>query len=516
MTQWHRDPIVGLLTLVGIIACASVVFTGRYLPYPDWAGHVSLSAVLAYGDLTGADAYLTRSWIPTPYYLFYATNAAMAAVLPVEVAAKTNLLIATGVATLGAARLAEAAGRSPRLCGLAPLMLFGSPLGLGFASFVIGLPWLLHALAEVEHLLRNDGRPWPSTLRLSLFLTLCFVGHGLVFVFAALLIGARTVISILHRPTFLRPVLHLALSGVVVVLVALPSVQFRLQRRYVSPEFLTPEGTPLAGWLPLSEHFKHLGHDLLDRGGDGHGVTIAMVVVVTALTWALVVASRFGRGSLHPSPRPSWTQDGLLVYALVATALFFFGPVWLGWPVTFWVVYARAGSLAAVLIALLPPADLRGRLGTVIALLAMVPVVHNAAVNRPLIQEYSTWAKPYDEVRKHIPPGQRVLGLSLGVRSPGQTLYFYHLVDGATYVPVGNTPEEVPVHRRNVPGTPYNPDARNFDPRTHGRMYDYVVVHGAGLAARLDRAGTHHRVTVQGPWTVYKTRSPLPPAAIRW
>ena len=511
--KWYRDPVVGVFVVVGVIGCAWAVFGGRYLPYQDWAGHVGLSAVLASGDETGADAYLTRSLVPTPYYLFYVSTAALGNLLTIETAAKVNLLIATVVATTGAARLAEATGRSPRLAGLAPLVLFGVSLGLGFASFVVGLPWILHALAETEILYSDrTNRRW-AAVRLAVFLVLCFLGHGLVFLFAALLIGVRSLGSLLRPPRDVLAVVWTAAAGASVLIVALPSVLRRVDHRYVSPEFMAGGGPAVAGWVPWSTHVKTFAGDLLDRGGSGHFLTMAMVVVwVTVIVVARVWLGRHDAAQGKRSP-----QDGLPIYAAVTTAIFLFGPAWMGWPVTFWVIYQRAGTLAALLLSLLPRTNLSSPAGAAIALLAAIPVLHNGIVNRAQVAAYSAYAAPYDRIRAAIPRRQRVLGLSEGItQRPGDTLYFYHLVDGASYVPIGNIPEEVPVHRRNSPGTPYNPSAGGFDPRSHGRMYDYVVVHGSRLKRRLQQSRTHVGIADAGGWTVYRTLAPLPPTQVRW
>ena len=515
--RWHRDPWVAIFMLVGVAACASVVFAGRYLPYQDWAGHVGLSAVLAYGDATGADVYLTRSLIPTPYYLFYVTTACLGALVPIEVAAKVTLLFATAVATIGAARLAQATDRSPRLCGPAPLLLFGVPLSLGFASFVTGLPWLLHALADTENLVVGNGSRRAAAGRLAVFLVLCFLGHGLVFVFAGLLIAIRVLLYAIRGPQRQAILAWVGISFVPVVLVAVPSVVRRLQHRYISPEFVTAKGTAWAGWVSWSQRMKSWPVDLLDRGGDGHGWTMAMLAMFGLVLLARTAWRRRAAEQPGPAERPGKT-DGLPIYAAAMLFIFVAGPAWIGWPVTFWVVNQRAGTMAGLLLLMLPNPDLRGRVGTVIATLVLIPVIHNAMINRPLIERYSRWAGAYDEVRFMIPAGKRVVALNRGVPvKPGDTLYFYHLVDGAAYVPIGNIPEEVPVHRRNVPGTPYNPSAGSFDPKVHGRMYDYVVVHGRSLRRRVATSTiTHRAVGTVNRWTVFETLDPMPRSQIRW
>ena len=465
-TRWHRDPVVAAATVVGVLACAYVVFAGRYLPYQDWAGHVGLSAVLAYGDASGADAYLTRSLVPTPYYLFYVTTAALGFVMPIEAAAKVNLLIASAVATLGAARLAAATGRSPRLCGVAPLVIFGLSLGFGFASFVVGLPWILHALADTERLYgRPDdaaARRW-AAIRLAIWLSFCFLGHGLVFLFAAMAIGLRSAVHVARRPREFQPVLYAVAAGAAVGLIAAPSVIRRLQHRYVSPEFMTPNGVGLSGFIPWSQRTKSLAADLLDRGGEGHMTTMMLVV-----GWAaILVLVRVLRGRHDDRPQREGLQDGLPLYAVIMTVVFLFGPVWIGWPVTFWVVAQRAGTLAGAArdpVRSCQPdghdrrdhCELGDRSGRGTTRWSTARLSSATARGPGLTTTCAHRFHSDNEFSRFTIPRRG---------SPGTTLYFLHLVDGAAYVPIGNIPEEVPVHRRNVPGTPYNPDARSFAPR---------------------------------------------------
>src|SRR5688572_21605113 len=90
---WSRDPVVWAAVVIGALANGLALFGGRYLPFNDWASHVGLSAVLAHGAETGADAYLTRDFTPTPYLLFYLVTAGWALVTSAEVGAKLNLIL---------------------------------------------------------------------------------------------------------------------------------------------------------------------------------------------------------------------------------------------------------------------------------------------------------------------------------------------------------------------------------------------------------------------------------------
>lgn len=497
---------VHLGVIVGVLAAALVFFAGRYLPYNDWAGHVGLSAVLAHGTPEGAGRYLERSFVPTPYLLFYLTTAAWAQLFPVEVAAKLNLLLTTALLTLGAARLCGATGRDPRQALFAPLALFGASLGLGFSSFLFGMPFLLFAWSELELLLAEPLGSRSARSRAALlagWLALAFLGHGLVFLITAVGLGLRLLLLLgIQRRAALPALSWVSAAHLPSVLLAIPSVLRRLDRPYVSPEFEAPGGPKTFGWAPLSTHLQTLASDLLDRGGQGHRLTMALVVLIF-LAWLL-----------GPRRQPRPPLGPLVVYAGVLLVLFGLGPVSLGWPVTFWIVYQRVGTLAALLLLLVPWPNLGGRRGTMLALLALVPVVHNGVVNARIVDRYSSFAAPYDQVRAAVPPGKRVLTLTdplPGDPASVSTLMFYHLVDGATYVPIGNIPEEMPVHRNNRPGTPYNPTNEEYRPDSVGRIYDYLVLRGPALIDRTKAAGLHALVLESAGWAVFRTLDPTPP-----
>jgi hypothetical protein len=519
--RWYQDLLVWLGVVVGVAAAAFVFFAGHYLPYDDWAGHVGLSAVLAHGGENGASVYLTQSLVPTPYMLFYVSCAAWAHVVPPDVGAKLNLLIATALLVIGSARLAEATGRSPRLALLAPLGLFGVSLGMGFSSFLFALPWIFFVLADLEWLLRCMRLDDPIYERearvrsvfLGVWIALCFLGHGLVFVFAALLVAARLAVYVLPRwrddkRGAARGILSVGLTVVPTVLLAVPSLLRRLSTPYVSPEFQAGGGPGLAGFASPSDHVASFAGDLLDRGGAGHGVTAALVGAVF-LAWAL--SGRAGRHSEYERLH----TIGPWVYFITMALVFVLGPVNAGWPVTFWVVYQRAGSLALLFLFLLPTGALSGR-RTVLAVAALLPILHNAAVNREVVLAYSSWAAPYDQVRAMVPPGQRVLPLSrpesLGPWGrAANSLGFYHLADGAAYVPVGNVPEEMPVHRTNDAATPYNPSPYEYSPAGPGAQYDYLVLRGEPLVrATRGEPERFREVGEASGWVVFQNRAPPP------
>lgn len=511
--HWRHDPVVGLGVLVAVASTAAVLFAGRYLPYDDWAGHVGLASVLATGAQTGADAWLSRSLTPSPYMLFYLATAGWAAVGLAEVGAKLNLLFAAALLVIGGARLAEAAGRDPRRALLMPLGLFGVALGSGFSSYLFAMPWLLFALADLEGLLFSAGRDRAEARRrtggLAVALVLTFLGHGLIFVFCALLVAARLLAHALPRlraPRELAPVAgRVALAALPTTLVALPSLARRLAQPWVAPEF---QQAGLPGFTSLEAHLASFGPDLLDRGGRGHGLTAILVGLVLLAWW------RFGARPSPPNPRAA--TIGPPLYFGLMLVLFVAGPAHFGWPVTFWGVYTRAGSLALMLLFLLPTRALAGPRGAKLAALAFVPLVHNAAVNAPVVAGFSAWAAPFDAVRQAIRAGQRVLPLilpkSLGpAPRAGYSLPFYLLVDGAAYVPVANVPEEVPVHRRPGAPVPARQHPRRFDLEQAAEDYDYLITRGEPLVEAAQRSPAFVEVTRAEGWVVFTSSGAEPP-----
>jgi hypothetical protein len=196
--------------------------------------------------------------------------------------------------------------------------------------------------------------------------------------------------------------------------------------------------------------------------------------------------------------------------------VFVLGPVNAGWPVTFWVVYQRAGSLALLFLFLLPTGALSGR-RAVLAVAALLPILHNAAVNREVVLAYSSWAAPYDQVRAMVPPGQRVLPLSparvprpLGP-APPTAWASITWPTARPYVPVGNVPEEMPVHRTNDAATPYNPSPYEYSPAGPGAQYDYLVLRGEPLVrATRGEPERFREVGEASGWVVFQNRAPPP------
>lgn len=522
---WHRDPIVWLGALAGATLTAFALFAGRYLPYIDWSNHLGLIAVLAHGGSSGALDYLERSLAPSPYLLFYAMSALFAQVMSVPAAAKLCLVLSAFALVPCAASLAEATGRSPRLALIAPLTVFGISMGYGFGSFVFATPLLFAMLATFERTLyaKTEARRRRG-LFFALAAALTYLGHGFLFAAGVLLTSARAVArsAALRRDGvrgMLRPFVTLALGLIPAVVVALPPTFAQISQPEIEQG---AAGARVLSFEPLAQHLAQIGGHLLERGSPHHWTVMYAAVLLLAswLAWSLFASTPRVTPERPRDPHDPSESRAIELYASLLALAFLFGPSSIEWPSSIWYVYPRFGVIAGLAIFLLPRADLRGPLGLPLALAALLLVGVNAWLNAGHIERFSSWAQAYDPVRAAVPPRSRVLALT--VVPPGDltnvhpalgSLYFYHLADGAAYSAFLFDKPSLPVHSRTgvrLPRAPFWRSPASFDPTTHGRDFDYLVLRGPDLVQRTAAAGLHERVGDFNGWIVFRTREPTP------
>lgn len=521
--RWFQDPLIWVGALLGVIAHAFVFFAGEYMPYMDWSNHIGLISVLAHGGESGASLYYERSLAPSPYLVFYALTATIAQLSSVVAAAKISLLIATALSTLGAAALAEACDRSPRLGLAAPLILFGHSLGYGFASYVFTMPLILWVLAYAERLLATFDALDPAhraqkkrpALIFSALLALTFLSHGLAFAIVCFLLFVRIAIFAIARLRYglrsaIAPVGWVLCSTVPALLLGLSSLAILKMR----PERAT-ETTPLHArkifqFTPLEQRLNALGNHLLERGSAEHWITMKAAVVIFVL---ILIYSAFKR-----RPRRSM-MFGLEIHALVLALLWSVGPDWIGVPFVIWGVASRMATLAALMIFMLPRAKLSDLRGGALAALGLGLVFHGAHVNAGHVRNLNKLATQYDPVRKLVPKKSRYIAVwkhAPGDPMSGQgalrTLYFYHLADGAAYsaftfdnplTPVRNIKE------RKLP-TPHWGRPWHFNPKAEGRSYDHVIARGKQVIERIRKAGIHQEIGRANGWVVFENKTPPP------
>lgn len=518
---WTRDPLLWIALACTTAVTAHALAASRYLPLIDYSNHLGLISVLAHGAETGALDYLVATWAPTPYLLFYAITAMVAQVVPVDIAGQVTLTLAALLLGVGAASLADATGRSPRLGALAPLAMFGVSYGYGFVTFVFTAPILLWALATTERLVVAErGHALGAGTRYGLAVALTYLGHGLLFWSLALLLGLRVLVvglaQVAHDRAALRhvgrTVTRLGLGALPACALALPSIVHHLRHPDIEAGVAPP--TSLFSFEPWSSHVQQLGGHLLERGSTDHWT---VMYAVAALFLVLLAAALFVPRTTDVARESRWA---LVVYATAVVAMFLVGPMSLEWPSSVWYVYPRYGVIAAALVWLLPRVRLAGAFGVVVVLTSVGLVTWNAGLNRQHIARFDEWASQYDAVRDVVPPRTRVLALTV---APGGdlshnhpalgSLYFYHLVDGATYTAFLLDKTAHPVHsRRDVPQprAPFWREPHSFDPRVHGVDFDYLVLRGPALVARTREAGLHELVAEINGWVVFKTKAPTP------
>lgn len=518
---WWADPVVAFGAIVAMALHGWAWFAGEYVPYIDYSNHLGLISILAHGGETGALAYVDRSLAPVPYLSFYAVSAAFAQVMSVPAACKASLLLSTGLCVYGGAFLAERSGRSPRLGLFTPLCLFGYALGYGFAAFVFTTPFLFFALGANEGLLEavDEGdrtrRRW---IELALAVFLLYIGHAFMFGVGAALIAFRSSAWALAR---LRGRPRLAARGWgLVALGALPTIVIGLpvlvMRLYGAPPTDdTPTEGPWISFASVSARFGRYGGDLLERGSSEHWTTMHLAAALFVL-WVLLSLVR-----PNPARGPERRERsfGLELFALGGAALYLFGPESVNRPVAIWMLYPRFAVLAAGLVFLLPRPDLRGLLGLPAALLALGLVAHNAKITHAHMTRFNGWAEQYDPVRKLVPPKSRVLALSIPPQGdllryhPALgSLYFYHLADGAAYTAFLFDVPLLPVQpkKEGKPRAPFWKNVHGFDPKVHGKDFDYLVLRGPALTRRADASENHRRVGEANGWIVYETLDPSP------
>ena len=517
------DPILigGALIATGIHAW--VYFAGFYLPFYDWPNHIGLISIFAHGDELGGLKYFERSFIPTPYALFYYLSGLLAQVVPVVVAAKLTLVLTSPILIFSVAYLLWVHGREPRLALISPMAIFGHALGYGFASFVFALPFLFLTLAEFERILLNLSAGYNlshprvrwSVLRLACILILCFLGHALVFIAAAWVVGVRFIAYLIINARFELVLMGRAFGALLVSYMgAAFLVLLRIVILYSEPLRKT-ETTPLDAarpWLifpPMEQRWSRLAGHLIDRGSAEHMFSMYAVVAAWGLLIVLAIFFRSKAERLF---------GGYLSVTAGILALYVLGPDSIEKPFSVWLFYSRFATSAAIALWCLPPVRLRGVVGLGVSVLMILTLAYDASLQRKHVIQMSSVAAQYDPVRKLVPKGKRILGLTYGV-PPGDVstfhptmrcLYFYHLADGAAYAAYLFDNPLIPIrYRRGIqkPKAPFWRTPQVFHPSIHGREFDILILRGQPV--ELTKKSPYHRLRGEANgWWVFETISP--------
>ena len=505
--MWFRDPLILFGALAGALVTAYVLFAGTYLPYIDWSNHLAIISVLAHGGESGALDFMTRSWVPTPYLFFYGLSAALAQVTTVDVAAKLALVVSAFGYTMSLSAMAASLDRDPRQGLVAPLAFFGVSMGYGFASFVFATPFLFFTLAAAEPVFREKATRRHLIL-LGTWLICAYLGHALIFLVAAVLLLTRGIYGLVIQRRY-RPWFQIGLAALPAILLAVPGTLEHVSQPWTEAGSDSADTKQWLYFVSFSQHAAGFWGHLLERGSSTH----ILVMKSTAALWLILLVIGFFR----PRAKANDSWPSLFIYVSAITALFVVGPNSMEWPSSLWMIYPRFGVIAAMALFLLPRPGYQGRWGVALALCGVLLVLWNGSINRGHIQRFNQWAKLYEPVRKLIPKGSRVLALTvpqgrdLTHNHPALgSLYFYHMVDGASYVAFMFDAAALPIRQRKdtKPRAPFWKTPHAFDPKVHGVDFDYLVLRGRGLVTRTDRAKLHKKLGSPNGWTVYKTNKP--------
>ena len=507
--MWFRDPLIVLGALAGAIVTAHVLFTGPYLPYIDWSNHLALISVLAHGGESGALDFMTRSWAPTPYLFFYGLSAGFAQITAVDAAAKLSLVVSAFGYTMSLSALASALGRDPRQGIVAPLAFFGVSMGYGFASFVFATPFLFFTLAAAEPIFLGKAKSRQKFI-LGFWLICAYLGHALIFLVAALLLLFRGILGLFVEKKF-RPWFQIGLASLPAILLAIPATVEHVSQPWTEIGSTAEGPKQWFYFVDITQHLNGFWGHLLERGSSTH-ILVMKCAALLWLVWLII-------GFFRPRSRAHAAWPSLLIYVGGITALFIVGPNSMEWPSSLWMIYPRFGVIAAMALFLLPRPGFQGRWGIIFALCGFGLVMWNGSINRGHIERFNQWAKKYDPVRELIPKGARVLALTVPQgrdfthNHPALgSLYFYHMVDGASYVSFMFDAAALPIRQieRTKPRAPFWRTPYTFNPKVHGIDFDYLVLRGKSLVSRTDRAALHTKLGSPNGWTVYKTKNPTP------
>lgn len=493
-----RDPLLWIGAFVAAGLHAWMLFGGECLPYVDLPNHLALISVLADGGDTGALQFFERSYAPSIYLLFYLTTAAFAQLVSVPAAAKLSLVVATMAMVFGAAWLAAENDRDPRLGLIAPLAMFGLSFRLGFMTCVFAMPTLLFVLAATERVLRlrREDADRPALVRATAALFVCVaiasIAHGLIYTVTVGLVAMRTLAT-----RSWRSVLHVGLTGLVASLWVLPSL---IGSSAIGAE--VPE--QILGFRSFDERWTWLYWNVTIAGNEDER-TIFGVLYLFGAAMLLSVVRPLRAKKLR------WAVEA---YALVLVLLYFYGPGSFAYPFAMWLVVERIAPFGVLMLFLLPRVNLAGWPGWAFGAVALFLVHGSAQLNRERVVAHAELAARYDPVRKAIPKGATVLPVIVPDRGDWaygsktlQSLHFYHMTDGAAFVPYAFDLSFFPVHvKRTGHRAPPPAGQLQFNPHIHGVDYEYVVVRGTSLVKRTDDAGRHERVLEANGWVVYKTK----------
>jgi hypothetical protein len=471
-----RDPVFAAAIAVAWVASLVAIWGPREVPLDGWYEQLAQAQLWRHFDDWSVGRFYALARAPVPGWATVGVIRALATVFPVEAAGRIWLSAYALALPLGAARLAQAFGRSRWLALFSFVLVWNVPLASWRSSFAAGLVVLTFALAELESFARRPCRPRAvAVVALGLLLWLTDAAAWGFFVLAAPLLCARRPLAI----ALVAPSLLLALVGARTMPWSMASI--------ASPP-------PLAR---MGEVSASLVMTFGDRAYE-------MLLILVGVWLILLLGARTDEAD---TPARGYQLEALALLALVlALAL----PADLHRPIELHGLASRFWPLCALLLGLVPHGPLDGR-----RRLLLVPVMV-VAVAYPVYLAAST--APLDpplrgarRLAVRIEPGSSTLTLIDRPEAPGPPPPRVRSLVWAHALPVlaaggfdAGLPAGFPlrvVHALPAPGERIDPDALagwdyllTFDERM---PYERL---GPDAQARFPLDGT------DGSWRLYRRR----------
>lgn len=289
-----------ILVVLGALSLALPTLISFYPPMSDLALHEGIIGLLAHlGEPDFTPHSLYRLNLGHPNQLFHFISAAIATLTDTRIAVKIVVASTQILLILGAARLAQRAGKNPLLGLLASPMALGWFFYWGLITNMLGLALLCVALPFLVTTARTVATP--ALFRAFAWFVLLFLAHetafflGVGFFFVLACISARSIRHIVRA-------LALCMMGGAIALIHL-----RYQARFFAKNLLQPP-----------PDFPTLGHRAARLMDSLFGTHPLHVWVLQGIFCSLIAALLLAPRTKHASPK---VKRSLLVVGSITVSL---------------------------------------------------------------------------------------------------------------------------------------------------------------------------------------------------
>jgi hypothetical protein len=499
--------------IAGVLLATPVV-AFRYPPMGDLPMHEALvSLLLRLGDTSFEPSGLYQLNLGPPNQLFHLAAAALALVVPTDLACKLVVAAAVAATPVAGARLARHLGTSTWSGLLVAPLALGFAFRWGLVGNVVALPILLASLPALDHYTRApNARRGAIACLLAVLLYAAHESAIVVYAVATAIFAWRRPVALAHVLARLAPV------GTCGLLVAI--------NVWLAGRFGTPVRVGTFG--PLGQRLPGVPGVLF-----GSGPAAIALFALYALAFGTFVAARLrARPAQQGPPSETWIERHRFVLLGAACAvLYFTAPLTFGGegaalPPT--LIYQRFLPTACALfaVALAPPATAIPALVARVAAGAAVAGLLVTAL--PTFVEAARAFEALDRLIARIAPASAVAQLDLTPRPPsrvapipgaagrvlaergGRLLFSFASVPASIVVGTPQTQWNEPMLRMVSDPTAFCP-AHDF------RRFRYALVRlattdprlGAAVVLAMEPEG--QLVDTAGEWLLFESSLPVAP-----